>query len=88
MLFMNNWLRYFCGPASAEIDHRAGMGVAAAVGIGPGPVGFVPLVARPVAMAGDRLNVGVGVLLKMLARLPQVASPLNRRETGAESRSR
>ncbi len=45
---------------SAEVDHRAGVSVAAAEFIAGEAVVLVPLVADVMPMPGDRLNVAVG----------------------------
>ena len=73
---MKIWLRYFVGPAAAQIDHRAGVGVAAAGGVGAVVAG-VRRVADPMPMDGDGLDVVVGVGIEVLARLPLVAAALN-----------
>ena len=66
------------GPGvAAEIDHRAGVGVAAAGRVGPAVAGVRSLVADPVQVIGDRLDVVVGVRVEVLARLPLVARALD-----------
>ncbi len=62
-------------PGSAEIDHRPGVGVPAADVVAAVAVRLVPLIADPVTVLGDRLNVGVRVRVEVLARLPLIAAP-------------
>ena len=76
MLFMKNWLRYVVGPAAAQVDHGAGMGVAAAGRVGA-VVARVRRRADPMPMLGDRLDVVVGVGVEVLAGLTLVAAALN-----------
>src|SRR5215831_18527987 len=63
-------------PGVAQVDHGAGVGMAAAGGVGASAVGLVPLVADPVAVTGDGLDVGVSVWLVVVPRLPLVATTL------------
>src|SRR5439155_16118244 len=55
----------------------AGVSVSTAGRIGAGAVGLVPLVADPVAVTSNGLNVRVSVRLEMLSRLPLEASSLD-----------
>ena len=65
-------------PAVApEIDHRAGVGVAASGRARAAVGGMRPLLAHPVAVIGDGLDVVVGVRIEVLVRLPLVPSALD-----------
>ena len=65
-------------PAVApEIDHRAGVGVAAAGRARAAVGGVRSLRADPVPVIGDGLDVVVGVRIEVLARLPLVPSALD-----------
>ena len=63
-------------PGAAQVDHRPGVGVAAAGRVGPA-VAAVRVGAQVVAVIGDRLDVVIGVGIEVLARLPLVAAPLD-----------
>ena len=63
-------------PGTAQVDHRPGVRVAAAGGVGAA-VAAVRVGAEVVPVVGDRLDVVVGVGIEMLARLPLVPAPLD-----------
>ena len=63
-------------PGAAQVDHRAGVGVAAAGGVGAA-VAAVRVGAQVMPVVGDGLDVVVGVGIEVLARLPLVAAALD-----------
>src|SRR4051812_5971225 len=67
----------FLWPGAALIDHAAGVSVPAAERVGLAAVVVVPLIARVMAVVGDRLDVVVGVRIEMLPRLPLIAPARN-----------
>ena len=69
--------RYSAASVAAEVDHRAGVGVAAAGRIRSAVAGVRPLVADLVHVVGDRLDVVVGVRVEVLAGLPLVSRALD-----------
>ena len=62
---------------AAEVDHRAGVRVAAAGRRRSAVAGVRPLPSDPVHVIGDGLDVVVGVRVEVLARLPLVARALD-----------
>ena len=63
-------------PGAAQVDHRAGVGMAAAGGVGPA-VAAMRVGAEVMPVIGDGLDVVVGVGIEMLARLPLVPASLD-----------
>ena len=64
------------GPGATQVDHRAGVRMAAPGGIGAA-VAPVRVRARVVPVIGDRLDVVIGVGIEVLARLPLEPSALD-----------
>jgi len=64
------------GPRSALVDHRTGVRMPTAR-IARAAVASVRRSANIVPVVGNRLNIGVCVRIKMLARLPLISGALN-----------
>ena len=64
-------------PGAAQIDHRAGSARVRRPHRSSRRCRACGVVADVVPMVGDRLNVGVGVRIEVLARLPLVSGALN-----------
>ncbi len=64
-------------PGTAQVDARTRVGMATADPVRGREVGGVPLVAAPVPVEGDRLDVVEGVGVEVLPRLPLVTSAGN-----------
>ena len=77
MLFMKIEPRYSVGPGAALVDHRAGVGVAAARRRSDRPLPRVRVGADVVAVVGDRLDVVVGVRVEVRPGLPLVPAALD-----------
>ena len=58
------------GPGSALVDHRPGMGMAAAEVVAGFAVVVIPLVAGVVPVPGDRLDVVISMRVEVRSRLP------------------
>src|SRR5690606_39752923 len=64
-------------PLSAEVDHCTCVRMAAADVVAAVAIGLIPLIADPVPVLRDRLDVGVGIWIEMLPGLPVVAGTVD-----------
>src|SRR5690606_443059 len=60
----------------AQVEHRSGMGMPATGGGRPEVAGMRPLVAQPVHVIGDGLDIVVGIGIEVFAALPMVPRSL------------